>query len=188
METNGWSVMGTDTIASEHMVAAIRAIGHDPHWVISRSKDHAKYFSIDTGIPNSSTDVNKALKDPRVVFSYVNTILARRGYYIAAACAAGKHILCDGPISSSSKNARTLVAEVNRAGLVLAVNEPHRASTIHQAMRRLLLEGEIGKLQSLIVIRGSPSSHPQNEEAKRSATRETCFSIFRSTTSTWRAF
>nr|WP_282563057.1 Gfo/Idh/MocA family oxidoreductase [Rhizobium sp. RCAM05973] len=170
------------------MVAAIRAIGHDPHWVISRSKDHAKYFSIDTGIPNSSTDVNKALKDPRVVFSYVNTILARRGYYIAAACAAGKHILCDGPISSSSKNARTLVAEVNRAGLVLAVNEPHRASTIHQAMRRLLLEGEIGKLQSLIVIRGSPSSHPQNEEAKRSATRETCFSIFRSTTSTWRAF
>jgi 1,5-anhydro-D-fructose reductase (1,5-anhydro-D-mannitol-forming) len=152
------------------MVTAIRAMGHEPLWVVSRNKEYARYFSIDTGIPKTSTDVRRALRDQQVGFAYVNVVLDRRYYYISAACAAKKHILCDGPISTNSKHAYALVAQSKESGVMLAVNQPHRASTIHQTMRRLLREGEIGRLQSLLVVRGGPFqplAKRRSEEAKR---------------------
>jgi len=165
-ETNGWSVMGTGTIATEHMVAAIRSMGHEPLWVVSRNKEYARFFSIDTGIPHTSTDARRALRDAQVGFAYVSAVRDRRKHYISAACAAGKHILCDGPLSSSSRTANDLVQQCKKAGVVLALNQPHRASTIHQTMRRLLREGEIGKLQSVLVVRGAPFHAPANRRSE----------------------
>lgn len=156
MEENAWSVMGTGTIATEHMVATIRTIGHEPRWVISRNKEFARCFAEDTGIAHTSTDARRALSDPHVAFAYVSASRARRKYYVLAASDAKKGILCDGPLSASSKIAKELVAHCKMSGVFLAVNQPHRASTIHQSMRRLLQEGEIGKLQSVVIVRGAP--------------------------------
>lgn len=158
----GWAVMGTGTIATEYMVTAIRAFGHHPRWVVSRNKQFAEYFSEDTGISCISTVASQALADPEVGFVYVSAACKRRRHYILAACAARKHILCDGPIAPTSKSAEELVAACNDAGISLRVNNMHRASTIHQTMRRLVLEGEIGKLRSIQIIRGAPFHAPAN--------------------------
>lgn len=165
-ETNGWSVMGTGTIATEHMVAAIRSMGHEPRWVVSRNREYARCFSADTGIPCAATDARRALRDETVGFVYVSAVRDRRKHYISAACAAGKHILCDGPVSGSSKGAGDLVLQCEQAGVMLALNQPHRASTIHQTMRRLLREGEIGRLQSVLVVRGAPFHPPPNRRSE----------------------
>lgn len=154
-------MMGTGTIASEHIVAAIRASGHNPRWVVSSSKKYAKHFSEDMSILNASTDARRALEDPLVRFVYVSAARQRRKHYIVAAATAKKHVLCDWPISDRSRVASSLVAECEKAGVTLAVYQPLRASTIHQTMRRLLLEGEIGALQSILIIRAAPfQPHP----------------------------
>jgi 1,5-anhydro-D-fructose reductase (1,5-anhydro-D-mannitol-forming) len=166
----GWSVMGTGTIATEHMVAAIRSAGHEPLWVVSRNQEYARSFSEDMQIPKRSVEAKRALQDPHVGFVYVSAIRERRKHYISTAAAARKHVLCDGPISNSSRIARNLVDQCRSAGVILALNQPFRASTLHQTMRRLLIEGEIGRLQSLLVVRGAPF-HPNRragEMPKRS--------------------
>ncbi|QRM56424.1 Gfo/Idh/MocA family oxidoreductase [Sinorhizobium sp. BG8] len=154
--------MGTGTIATEHIVAAIRTVGHEVHWVVSRNRNYAKYFSEDMRIPKTSVEARQALGDPQVDFVYVSAARDRRKHYIATAAAAGKHILCDGPISSSSRVAGALVQKCKEAGISLTLNQPSRASTIHQTMRRLLIEGEIGTLQSLLIVRGAPFQSPPN--------------------------
>lgn len=158
----GWAVMGTGTIATEYMVTAIRALGHDPRWVVSRNKNFAKFFSEDTGISNIATDASQALADPDVRFVYVSAACRRRRSYILAACEARKHILCDGPIAPTSKGAAELVAACSDARISLRVHKMHRASTIHLTMRRLVREGEIGKLHSIQIIRGAPFHAPAN--------------------------
>ena len=170
-EIAGWSVMGTGTIATEHMVAAIRSSGHKPQWVVSSNREYAKFFSEDMSIPNASTDARRALRDPLVNFVYVSASRNRRRHYIATAAAAKKHILCDWPISDNSRVADLLVAECGQAGVTLALNQPSRASTIHQTMRRLLLEGEIGLLQSLLIIRGAPFQPLPNRRSDEAETR-----------------
>ncbi|MGO1074973.1 Gfo/Idh/MocA family protein [Inquilinus sp. CA228] len=165
----GWSVMGTGTIATEQMVAAIRSVGHEPLWVVSRNIDDAKSFSEDVKIAQTAVAAPRALRDPRVDFAYVSAARGRRRHYISAAAAAGKHVLCDGPISGTSRAARTLVDRCRQAGVLLALNQPFRASTLHQTMRRLLSEGEIGTLQSIVIVRGAPflpPPHRRIEEGK----------------------
>lgn len=99
----GWSVMGTGTIATEHMVAAIRAMGHSPLWVVSKSRADALHFSNDLGIPQATTDLERVRSDPAVKFAYISASLKRRPHYVLAAADAGKHILCDGPLSQDSR-------------------------------------------------------------------------------------
>lgn len=156
----GWSVMGTGTIATERMVSAIRAIGHHPLWVVSRSRRDATDFAGDLEIPNASTNLAQVLRDPSVNFSYVSARLSRRPHYISAAANAGKHVLCDGPIAATSKAATALVDACRKAGVVLAVNQPFRASSIHQTMQRLIADDEVGAVQSVLVVRGGPHHAP----------------------------
>lgn len=152
----GWSVMGTGTIATEHMVAAIRAAGHRPLWVVSRNRQYAKHFSHDMQIPGIAVDARRTLKDPRVAFAYVSAARERRRHYILAAAAERKHVLCDGPIAGNSRMAARLAEACRAAGILLALNQPLRTSSPHQTMRRLLRDGEIGTLQSLLIARGAP--------------------------------
>lgn len=152
----GWSMMGTGPIAAEHMVAAIRSAGHEPLWVVSRSREYARFFSQDLNIPKTSVEARQALNDPLVNFVYISAIRERRKHYIAAAAEAGKHILCDAPLAGGSRVAGSLAEQCRQAGVALILNQPSRASTIHQTMRRLLVEGEIGTLQSLLIVRGAP--------------------------------
>lgn len=152
----GWSVMGTGTIATEHMVEAIRLAGHEPKWVVSRNSEYAHFFSVDMDIPNKAIDAGRALRDPNVNYVYVSAGVARRKHYVTRSISVGKHVLSDGPLSSNSRTAEVLASRAALAGLTLAINEPARASTIHQTMRRLLAEGEIGALQSILIVRGGP--------------------------------
>lgn len=174
MDTNGkpgWSVMGTGTIATEHMVAAIRAVDHHPLWVVSRNRNYAADFSQDMAIPHTSVDALQALRDPRVGYCYVSAARKRRKHYIMAAAAEGKHVLCDGPIATNSTVGAKLVDACRQAGIILALNQPLRASSPHQTMRRLVQEGDIGEVKSLLVIRGMqfqppPNRHPGDEPDK----------------------
>lgn len=152
--------MGTGTIATEHMVGAIRAIGHSPLWIVSRSERDAAAFADDLEIPKLSTDLAQALQDPLVAFAYISAAVNRRPHYISAAASAGKHILCDGPIASTSKIAAAMLSACREAGVRLAVHQPLRSSSIHQTMRRLIADGEVGEVQSVLVLRGGLNHLP----------------------------
>lgn len=152
----GWAVTGTGTVAAEQMVAAIRAFGHTPLWVTSRSEVRASHFARDTNIPNSTTDVRQAMRDAQVDFVYIAAPLIRRPFYIRAVAEAGKHILCDGPVAKDAKTAAALVQTCQDAGTYLAVNQRGRTAAVHQAMRRLIADGEIGVVHSISIFRGGP--------------------------------
>ena len=170
-EAVGWSLMGTGTITTEHMVAAIRSAGQEPLWVVSRNRQYATYFSQDMQVPDVSLDARQALEDPRVGFAYVSTVRDRRKHYILAAAAQGKHVLCDGPIAGSSSLAARLVETCRAAGITLALHQPFRTLSPHRTMRRLLQEGEIGTLQSLVIARGAPFQPPPNRHVDEAVNR-----------------
>ncbi|MCQ4633588.1 Gfo/Idh/MocA family oxidoreductase [Shinella sp. CPCC 100929] len=163
--------MGTGTIATEHMVAAIRSVGHQPLWVVSRNRQYATHFSQDMQIAGIAVDARPTLRDPRVQYAYVSAARDRRKHYILAAAAARKHVLCDGPIAGNSRIAANLAEECRKAGILLALNQPFRTLSPHQTMRRLLQDGEIGTLQSLLIARGAPFQLPPNRHIDEAVDR-----------------
>ncbi len=69
----------------------------------------------------------------------------RREEQIGAACAAGLAILAEKPLADSLASAEAHVVEAERAGVPLAVGLNFRYLAVTQALRRLLLDGRIGR-------------------------------------------
>ncbi|MBB4235930.1 Gfo/Idh/MocA family protein [Rhizobium esperanzae] len=162
----GWAIMGTETIATEHMVSAIRSIGHLPLWVFSRNLQYAQAFAGDLDVSNATSDLTTVWAAPQVRFVYVSATRDRRPYHVAAAARAGKHILCDGPLCDDREQAAELVKLCHDMKVTLAVHHVARASNVHQTMKRLIRDGDIGQLQSIIVVRGGPHEPPPQRRGK----------------------
>lgn len=165
----GWAVMGTETIATEQMVAAIRTVGHLPLWVVSRDPHYARSFADDMDIPNATSDMQLVWDDPEVRFVYVSATRRRRPHHIAAAAEAGKHILCDGPLCDDKQEAARLVGLCHDTKVTLAVHHLGRASSVHQTMKRLIREGEIGQVHTISIARGGPFHPRPNRRAQHSS-------------------
>ncbi len=66
-----------------------------------------------------------------------------------AALEAGKHILCEKPLATSLEDAFDLLEVAARADRVLLVSQNYRYNAPFRAVRRVLMEGEIGALASV---------------------------------------
>ena len=148
----GWAVIGASTIGREFMVPAIRATGGEPLWVVSHDRARAAAFAEQCAVPSPTDRLAEALADPRVGAVYVGSANSHHAGQVLAAVEAGKHVLCDKPLASTSADALRMVRAAEEAGLVLAVNHHLRASRLHQTMRAMIADGAIGTVRSVVII------------------------------------
>jgi predicted dehydrogenase len=69
---------------------------------------------------------------------------------------AGKHVLCEKPLSNRPESARRIVERARRAGLVLATGFNHRYFPPVRRLRRAIESGEIGELAHVRAFAGHP--------------------------------
>ena len=99
------------------------------------------------GFARSASDWRSAVEDPQVDAVAVLLPNALHGDAVLAAAAAGKHVLCEKPIASSSAEAREMVAAVERAGIVNQTAFNWRLAPAVLLARRLLDDGTIGAVR-----------------------------------------
>lgn len=63
-----------------------------------------------------------------------------------AAAGAGKHILCEKPLSTTSESGRRIVEAARRAGVILMVAQTHRFWPANVKVKELLEEGVVGEI------------------------------------------
>ena len=68
-----WGLIGASTIASEHVIAAIRAQGHEVAVVLSGDVARGQDYAARHGIPGSTTDLDALLAAPGVEAVYIST-------------------------------------------------------------------------------------------------------------------
>ena len=76
---------------------------------------------------------------------YVSTTNELHRDQVFAAAAAGKHVLCEKPLALTLKDARAMVAECRKRGVVMGTNHHLRNAATHRAMREAIKAGRIGK-------------------------------------------
>lgn len=70
---------------------------------------------------------------------------------------AGKHVMLERPLASTSEGAKHIVEVAERTGRILMLGMPHRFRPEVSALRNLVAEGELGQLYS---VRGSWMTRP----------------------------
>jgi 1,5-anhydro-D-fructose reductase (1,5-anhydro-D-mannitol-forming) len=142
----GWGLIGASTIAREWMIPAINA-QPDSHItaVMSTSAERGAAFARDNGIPRSYTSIDALLADPEVDVVYISTTNEKHRDETLLAARAGKHVMCEKPLALNLADAKTMVDACARAGVVMGTNHHLRNAVTHRAIRRLVLDGAVGK-------------------------------------------
>lgn len=139
-----WGLIGASNIAAGHMIAALRATGGRIGWVMSGNADHAASYAAEHGIPGHGTDLGALLQDPEITAVYISSTNEKHHAQALAAIAAGKHVLCEKPLSMTVAEAVEMVRAAEAAGVTFATNHHLRNAGTHLAIREAVQAGRIG--------------------------------------------
>ncbi|WP_375230205.1 Gfo/Idh/MocA family protein [Roseobacter sp. S98] len=146
-----WALVGASTIASQHMIGAIRAQrGHSIASVLSSSDERGRSYADAHEIPRAFTDMNEQLNDD-VDAVYISTTNEKHFAQAMAAIEAGKHVLCEKPLAMNVGDAVAMVRAAGEKGVTFATNHHLRNAGSHLKIRELITQGRIGTVQAVRV-------------------------------------
>jgi predicted dehydrogenase len=118
MQQHAISMLGTGLIGDFYTMTLHGQRGRDRVRVVySRTEERARAFSDRWGIPEATTDLEAAIRDPNtdvVVVALPNHLHEET---VKAVAAAGKAVLCTKPLGRNAEEARRMLEAVERAGV-----------------------------------------------------------------------
>lgn len=137
-------IIGAGGIARRRTIPAlIRAGSCDIVAVMSPTS--ADEVANEFGLPRAYASLDLLLDDPLVEAVYIASPVYAHAVQIEAAAKAGKHVLCEKPLTRTLAEADCAIAACRTAGVVLQEGYMMRFHGAHRAARRLVEDGRIGR-------------------------------------------
>jgi predicted dehydrogenase len=126
-------------------VDAVRRLGYvDVVAVAGSSEASAKKKAAEMHIPKAYGSFEALLDDPAVEVIHNCTPNALHYPVNAAAIAKGKHVVSDKPLAMTAAEAKSLLDQATKAGIVHAVTFNYRGNPLVQQARHAIARGDIG--------------------------------------------
>ena len=143
-------VLGAARIAPAALMRPARAIdGVEVTAVAARDPQRARRFAARYGIATVHPDYAAVLADPDVDAVYIPLPNGLHAEWTLAALAAGKHVLCEKPLTSNAAQAREVAGAADRSGLVVMEAFHYRYHPLMARVRQLLDDGAVGRIRRL---------------------------------------
>jgi predicted dehydrogenase len=158
-----WGVLGAASIAVRKVIPAMQRGAHSVITAIaSRDKKKAEEAAHKLGISKAYGSYEEVLNDGEVEAIYNPLPNHLHVPWSIKAAEAGKHVLCEKPISLTVAEAKTLIAARDRAGV--KIGEAFMVKTHPQWLRarEIIRSGAIGKLQSAMCVFSYFNRDPAN--------------------------
>jgi D-xylose 1-dehydrogenase (NADP+, D-xylono-1,5-lactone-forming) len=140
-------ILGTAKIARSFVEAVrpskqVRVAG-----IASRDAAAARAFAQEFAIARHFGTYEALLADPDIDAVYVPLPNSLHAQWAIAALSAGKHVLCEKPLSATAVEARAMFDAARRHGVHLVEGYPYRAQPQTLRLRELLDAGVIGEVR-----------------------------------------
>jgi predicted dehydrogenase len=146
------AMFGTGFMGKVH-TEAIRRLGNvEVTTVAASSQATADKFAAMVGIPRATADWKAVAADPEIDAVHVCTPNVLHYPMAKAALEAGKHVLCEKPLSMTSAEARELAALGEQKKLAHCVNHNLRFYPVVQQIRSMIAAGELG---DVLIVTGT---------------------------------
>jgi len=128
-----------------HHIDAVRRLGFVDVVAIACSSDESGREKAEAlGVRKGYGSYQALLDDPDVQVVHVATPNHLHYDVTSAALAKGRHVVSDKPLAMTSAQAKRLVSEAHRAGVVAAVTFNYRGNPLVQQARLAIARGDIG--------------------------------------------
>lgn len=145
-----WGVLSTAKIARTSVIPAIQRSEHGEVVAIaSREADHAAAVATQLGIPESYGSYEELLAADGVDAVYIPLPNHLHAGWTMRAADAGKHVLCEKPLTLDQAEATEVVAHCEEAGVVLQEAFMYRFHPQWLRTKQLIDEGRIGELRAV---------------------------------------
>jgi len=130
--------------------------------VASRTQEKADSFAAEFSIPKAYGSMEALLADPEIDAVYVASPHLQHKPMTLAAIAAGKHVLCEKPLTLSEADSREVHEAAAKKGVFLMEAMWTRFLPTVLAAKQWLLDGKIGKLRYMTAAFGynEPKTEP----------------------------
>jgi predicted dehydrogenase len=143
-------VLGAARIAPAALMRPARVVdGVAVTAVAARDPRRARRFAERYRVATVHPDYAAVLADPEVDAVYVPLPNGLHAEWILAALAAGKHVLCEKPLTSNAAQAREVADAADRSGLVVMEAFHYRYHPLMARVRQLLDEGAVGRIRRM---------------------------------------
>jgi predicted dehydrogenase len=146
----GMGIVGAGFVGPHH-IDAVRRLGFVDVVAIAGSSDATARAKADSlGVPKAYGSYDALLNDPDVHVVHNATPNYLHYPVNAAAIAKGKHVVSDKPLAMTAAEAKKLVEQATKAGIVHAVTFNYRGNPLVQQARHAIARGDIGKPHFLV--------------------------------------
>src|SRR5690242_5671134 len=150
MATVRIGVLGAARIAPAALVKPAKAVGEaDVVAVAARDRARAEQFATKHAIPNVFDDYAQLVAAPDIDAIYNPLPNGLHARWTTAALEAGKHVLCEKPLTANAAEAEELAAVAERTGLVLMEAFHWRYHPLAARMVEVVRGGELGVLRHI---------------------------------------
>lgn len=140
-----WGILSAANIARRRFVPGVQG-GTEGivAAVAARDGDRARAFASAFGIPRAYDSYEALLADPEIDGIYIGLPNLLHTEWTIRAAAAGKHVLCEKPLSRRASDADRMASACSEAGVLLMEAFMYRHHPQHARVRELLAAGQIG--------------------------------------------
>jgi len=158
-----WGVLSTANIALKKVIPAMQR-GQLTSVAAIASRDFAKAQAAASalGIPTAYGSYEELLADPNIDAVYIPLPNHLHVPWTIKAAEAGKHVLCEKPLSLTVDEAETLLAVRVQTGVKIGEAFMIRSYPQWLRLRELLAEGRIGELRSIVGVFSYFNDNPAN--------------------------
>ena len=144
-----WGVIGAGGIADRRTLPGMMlAKNAELVAVMEINAELAEKLRAKYNAKRAYTDYKALIADPEVECVYIASPVTCHKDQAIAAAQAGKHILCEKPISLSLEECEEVRAACEKAGILSATGFMMRYHAFHQKMKQIIADGKLGQVVS----------------------------------------
>ena len=160
--TVGWGVLSTATINDKVLAGAAKASHVDVLAVASRDAARADAYARERGIERAYGSYEALLADPDVEAVYISLPNSLHVEWSIRALEAGKHVLCEKPLSRHPDDVERAFDAAERAGRVLMEAFMYRHNPQTKRLVELVRDGAIGRIRVIRAAFSFPLADARN--------------------------
>ena len=149
----GYAVIGLGRIAGHFMPGARNTTNSQITALVSGHRDKADRIAAEYGIPSSSIynyeNFDEIAHNPAVDAVYVALPNSMHAEYTIRAAKAGKHVLCEKPMSTNVAHAEAMIAACKAANVKLMIAYRCHYEPTNLRAVKLIRDGALGQVQAI---------------------------------------
>ena len=171
-QRTGFAVVGLGRLTLGEILPAMGKSKYcKPVALVSGDRDKARKVAAQYGIPDSGlydyTTFDQIAQNPAVQVIYIVLPNSLHAEFTLRGAKAGKHILCEKPMATSTRDCERMIAATNAANVKLMIAYRSQYEPYDRALIKMIRSGKLGKLKQFVSSNSQNQGDPNQWRQKR---------------------